>query len=285
MRLHAAAPVTRRGVALHALADAPPRLRADTLRPYVGILGVLIGSIDGDLGSRVTTFRPRRSARRPACRVRRRRLDHDELRHRADDESASPPPISARFSASAAFCCGASRCSSRRSLLAPLSPNLDAFLAAQFLGGVGSGTFIPLTISFIVRSLPPRLVIYGLAVYAMNSELSQNVGASLEGWYADHWSWRWIDWQYCLALPLMFVCILYGVPREDINMQLAARSRLAGARLCRASASRLLYAGPRPGQSARLDAATASSIGLLIAGALLTLLLHRARTGHARSLS
>ena len=67
----------------------------------------------------------------------------------------------------------------------------------QFLGGVGSGTFIPLTISFILRSLPARLVIYGIALYAMNSELSQNVAASLEGWYTDNWSWHWIDWQYC----------------------------------------------------------------------------------------
>src|SRR6202046_5627532 len=103
------------------------------------------------------------------------------------------------------------------SLLGPFSPNLEAFLAAQFLGGVGSGPFIPLTISFIARSLPPRLVIYGIAAYAMNSELSQNVGASLEGWYSDHWSWRWIDWQYCVALPLMFACIWYGVPREKPN--------------------------------------------------------------------
>ncbi len=28
------------------------------------------------------------------------------------------------------------------SLLSPLSPNLTAFLVMQFLGGVGSGTFI-----------------------------------------------------------------------------------------------------------------------------------------------
>ena len=69
------------------------------------------------------------------------------------------------------------------SLLGPLSPNLTAFLTAQFLAGVGTGTFIPLTIGFIVRNLPQRLVVYGLAVYAMNSELSQNVSASLEGWY------------------------------------------------------------------------------------------------------
>ena len=90
------------------------------------------------------------------------------------------------------------------SLLGPLSPNLNAFMAMQVLGGIGSGTFIPLTISFIIRSLPARLVIYGIAFYAMNSELSQNVAASLEGWYSDHWSWRWIDWQYCIMLPLMF---------------------------------------------------------------------------------
>ena len=40
------------------------------------------------------------------------------------------------------------------SLVGPLSPNLHAFLMTQFLSGLGSGTFIPLTISFIVRNLP-----------------------------------------------------------------------------------------------------------------------------------
>jgi MFS transporter, DHA2 family, multidrug resistance protein len=72
------------------------------------------------------------------------------------------------------------------SLLTPLSPNLTAFIAMQFLAGVGSGTFIPLTVSFIARSLPARLIVYGIAIYAMNSELSQNVAASLEGWYSDN---------------------------------------------------------------------------------------------------
>ncbi len=37
-------------------AAAPPRLRADTLRPYVGIVGVLLGATMATLGSRVTTF-------------------------------------------------------------------------------------------------------------------------------------------------------------------------------------------------------------------------------------
>jgi DHA2 family multidrug resistance protein len=59
------------------------------------------------------------------------------------------------------------------SLLGPLSPNLNAFLAAQFMAGVGSGTFIPLSIGFIVRNLPTKLTVYGIAIYAMNLELSQ----------------------------------------------------------------------------------------------------------------
>ena len=164
----------------------------------------------------------------------------------------------------------ASTCSSSPACLGPLSPNLNAFLVAQFLAGVGSGTFIPLTISFIVRSLPARLVVYGIAVYAMNSELSQNVAASLEGWYADNWSWRWIDWQYCAALPLMFACIWYGTPREEINSALRAELDWPGLVYSGLGFS-LLYAGIDQGN--RLDWINSGLVnGLLIAGGLLTLL-------------
>jgi DHA2 family multidrug resistance protein len=73
---------------------------------------------------------------------------------------------------------------------------------------------------FIARSLPTRLIIYGIAINAMNSELSQNVSASLEGWYSDNLSWRWINWQYCGVLPVMFACVWYGIPREDIKTEM-----------------------------------------------------------------
>ena len=161
------------------------------------------------------------------------------------------------------------------SLLGPLSPNLDAFLVAQFLAGVGSGTFIPLTISFVVRSLPARLVIYGLAVYAMNSELSQNVAASLEGWYTEYWSWRWIDWQYCAALPLMFACIWYGVPRENVNTALLRDLDWPGLAYS-ALGFALLYAGLDQGN--RLDwSGNGLVVGLLLGGGLLTLVFVGAR--------
>ena len=55
MSLHLA-PVSAAGRALHALPVPHPRMSADTIRPYIGILGVLIGSIASFLASRVTTF-------------------------------------------------------------------------------------------------------------------------------------------------------------------------------------------------------------------------------------
>ena len=155
-----------------------------------------------------------------------------------------------------------------------MSPNLTAFLAAQFLAGVGSGTFIPLTISFIVRNLPQRLVVYGIAVYAMNSELSQNVAASLEGWYTDNLSWRWIDWQYCVAVPVMFACIWYGVPREKINSGLLRDLDWPGLAYA-ALGFALLYAGLDQGN--RLDWVNNGLVnGLLLSGGLADAGLRRA---------
>ena len=59
----------------------------------------------------------------------------------------------------------------------------------------------------MVKNLPPRLVIYGVAAYAMNLELSLNLAASIEGWFTDNWSWKWIFWDTSLLAALMLVCV------------------------------------------------------------------------------
>ncbi|WP_256367018.1 MFS transporter [Acidisphaera sp. L21] len=260
-------PVSAVGVALHRSAhEHPPRLRIDNWRPYVGILGVLLGSIMGTLGSRTTSF------------------GLADLRggiHAGFDEGAwittifgvgqmlvgvASPYLGAVFGARRMLLTGII-IFFLASLLAPLTTNLTGFLVLLALGGIGSGTFIPLTISFVIRSLPAQLVIYGLAVYSMNSELSQNVAASLEGWYADHWSWQWIYWQYCLALPAMLAAIWYGVPREPINAKLLGDFDLWG--LAYASIGfAMLYAGLDQGN--RLDwTSSGLVIGLLVGGGTL----------------
>jgi DHA2 family multidrug resistance protein len=103
------------------------------------------------------------------------------------------------------------------SFLEPFSPNLAMLLGLQFMGGLASGFFIPLTLSFILRGIPPRLWAYGIALYALNLELSLNISASLEGWYVDHLSWRWIFWQNVPLALGMFACFRWGAKPEPPN--------------------------------------------------------------------
>src|ERR1700721_3088213 len=97
------------------------------------------------------------------------------------------------------------------SILTPFSPNLPTLLSLQFSAGPASGFFVPLTLSFVLLNTPPKYWAYGIAVYALNLELSLNISASLEGWYVDHQSWRWIFWQNVPLAIIMALCLHYGV--------------------------------------------------------------------------
>ena len=103
------------------------------------------------------------------------------------------------------------------SLLEPFSPNLQTLLVFQVLGGLATGFFIPLTLSFVLRNTPPRVWAYGIAIYALNLEVSLNISASLEGWYTDHLSWRWIFWQNIPFAAGMVACLFYGIRPEQPN--------------------------------------------------------------------
>ncbi len=102
-------------------------------------------------------------------------------------------------------------------LITPFSPNLPTLLTMQFLDGLASGFFIPLTLSFILLNTPPKYWPFGIALYALNLELSLNISASLEGWYVDHLSWAWIYWQNVPLAFLMSVCLSRGVPPKRIT--------------------------------------------------------------------
>jgi DHA2 family multidrug resistance protein len=103
------------------------------------------------------------------------------------------------------------------SLITPLATGLPMLLALQFAGGLASGCFIPLTLSFLLRNLPPRYWAYGVAIYALNLELSLNISASLEGFYSEHLSWRWIFWQNVPLALIMALCLRLGVARDPPN--------------------------------------------------------------------
>src|SRR5579862_7597860 len=105
------------------------------------------------------------------------------------------------------------------SLLTPYSPNLPTLLTMQFLGGLATGFFIPLTLSFILLNVPPKYWAFGIAIYALNLELSLNISASLEGWYVEHHSWRWIFWQNVPLALIMSLCLHRGIAQKAITVR------------------------------------------------------------------
>src|ERR1700719_44725 len=161
------------------------------------------------------------------------------------------------------------------SLLTPYSPSLPTLLTMQFLGGLATGFFIPLTLSFILLNMPPKFWAFGIAIYALNLELSLNISASLEGWYVEHHSWRWIFWQNVPLALIMSLCLHRGVavkpittrPPNDVFGLLSGGLGLA-----------LIYAALDQGN--RLDWLNSGLVwGLLLAGVILLVgfLVHEAR--------
>ena len=196
-------------------------------------------------------LRAGRCPRRGACGLRRGSLDHHRAHRRPNAHRAgialarrgvrrAPRVDDLRAPSSRSrICC----CHSR-----PISAACWRF---RLVSGLASGTFIPLTIGFVVLNLPPRMVIYGVAAYAMNLELSLNIAASIEGWFCDNWSWQWIFWDTALLAPLMLVCIYFGMPRQTDQPRAAQDRGLGRHRLCRSRVQPALCRA-RPGQPARL---------------------------------
>jgi MFS transporter, DHA2 family, multidrug resistance protein len=160
--------------------------------------------------------------------------------------------------------------------ITPFSPNLPTLLTMQFLDGLASGFFIPLTLSFILLNMPPRYWPFGIALYSLNLELSLNISASLEGWYVDHLSWAWIYWQNVPLAFLMSLALSRGIPVKRITTRpptdvfglVAGGAGLA-----------LIYAALDQGN--RLDWLNSGLVwGLLTAGVLLlaSLLVHVLRS-------
>jgi MFS transporter, DHA2 family, multidrug resistance protein len=240
-----------------------------TTRPYIGVLAVLLGSVISTLDSRITVF------------------GLADLRggvHAGFDEGAWITtaftvgqmligPVSAWLGAVfgvrrvlmiSATVFGISN------LVLPASPNLGFVLALQMISGLASGTFIPLTIGFVVLNLPAKMVVYGVAAYAMNLELSLNIAASIEGWFCDNWSWHWIFWDTALLTPLMLVCIYFGVPRARINRALLKTADWPGI-IYAALGFSLLYAALDQGN--RLDWLNSGLVvALLLGGGILLIL-------------
>src|SRR5580704_3497439 len=240
---------------------------AISARPLVGIVAVLIGSIISTLASRITVFGL---------------ADVRGAVHAGFDEGAwittaftvgqmligpVSPWLGAVFGPRRVLMISAT-VFMISNLLLPLSQDLTTVLVLQAVSGVACGTFIPITIGFVAQNLPPQWVIYGVSAYAMNLELSLNISASIEGWFDDNWSWKWIFWDTALLAPLMLVCIHFGIPRQPINRTMLKTADRWGIVYASLGFS-LLYAALDQGN--RLDWLNSGLINALLLGGILLL--------------
>lgn len=102
------------------------------------------------------------------------------------------------------------------SILLPFAPGVPAMLALATIAGLASGTFYSLTMTFVLTTLPKRLVIFGIAAYAADIVFVSNIASLLQGWYSEHLSWHWIFWNAAIFTPLMMICIYFGIPRQSV---------------------------------------------------------------------
>jgi DHA2 family multidrug resistance protein len=237
-----------------------------THHPVIGILGVLLGAIISTLTARITAFGL---------------ADIRGAIHAGFDEGAwitTSYTVAQMLIAPASAFLGlvfgprrvllvSSATYGLAALALPLTGTLSGVLACQVLAGLSSGTFVPLTIGFIVRNLPPQYLVYGIAVYAMNIELSLNISASLEGWIIETLSWHWIFWDTALLAPLMWVCVYFGMPQEPVKREMLKEADWWGI-LYASIGFALIYAALDQGN--RLDWLNSGLVtGLLLAGGLL----------------
>jgi MFS transporter, DHA2 family, multidrug resistance protein len=102
------------------------------------------------------------------------------------------------------------------SVMLPLTSNLPMMLALVVLAGLTGGTFYPLTLTVVLGNLPLKYVLLGIAMYAMDIVFTMNIATSLEAWYMNHWSWRWIFWNGAVLASIMSVLIYFGVPWQPL---------------------------------------------------------------------
>jgi DHA2 family multidrug resistance protein len=157
------------------------------------------------------------------------------------------------------------------SLLVPFTRDYDTVIALQLVRGLSVGTFIPVALAFVIRSLSPRWWIWGLAAYAFRFVFSQNISSSLEAWYSDNSAWQWIFWQNAVVTPGMILLIWIGMPRQALNRDLW-RNTDWGAIVFGGLGLGLVYAALDQGN--RLDWLNSGVVtGFLVAGGLLTIAL------------
>ena len=151
----------------------------------------------------------------------------------------------------------------------PFVHSYSLAIAMLLLGGLTSGTFYPLTLTFALRNIPLRYLPFTLALYATFVDGAVNIAPSLYGWYRDHLSSNWMFWNAALITPVMMIWIYYGIPKTSSAKKSGEAPSFAGFLYASAGLAMLLAACE---QGERLDWWRSGVFNALFAGGVFFLL-------------
>ena len=157
------------------------------------------------------------------------------------------------------------------SFLIPFCHSLEMVIALLIIAGLSAGTFYPLTLSFVLRNLPMRFVLLGIAMYATDIVFTTDMAQAWESFCIEHLSWHWIFWNGTILTPIMIALVHFGIPWQPLpKPQPGHPSPNWRGFLYASLGAALLYMALDQGQ--RLDWFHSSVIiGLITAGSLLVL--------------
>ena len=101
-------------------------------------------------------------------------------------------------------------------MVLPLASHLSMTITLLVLAGLGAGSFYPLTLSFVLRNLPPKYLIYGIGAYALDIVVTTHVAHSYEAWLMRTLSWKWIFWTEAVLAPVMMLLVYFGIPGQPL---------------------------------------------------------------------
>jgi MFS transporter, DHA2 family, multidrug resistance protein len=163
-------------------------------------------------------------------------------------------------------------CAGLFSLIAAYLPIVHSYsllIALLAVAGLTSGTFYPLTLTFALKSLPPRYLALVIALYATFIEEAVNFAPSIYGFCRNELSWQWMFWIPAVLTPLMMACIYFGIPRSPKSDSKKEQPSFVGFFYLSASFA-LLFAAVDQGE--RLDWWRSGTFTALFAGGIFLLL-------------
>jgi DHA2 family multidrug resistance protein len=111
------------------------------------------------------------------------------------------------------------------SFMIPFCHSLEGVIPLLIIAGHSARMFCPLTLSFVLRSLPMRFVLLGIAIYATDIIFTTDMAQVWESFLAEHLSWHWIFWNGTILTPIMIALVHFGIPWQPLPKPLGLQVR------------------------------------------------------------